>query len=73
MTGIKITTQAAALLSGEIDGVRRAVQELYGWDRYQMTMEDSKSLHAGCAFVTHRLEGTDDNNSFLDFYMNKMF
>ena len=73
MTGIKITTQAAALLSGEIDGVRRAVQELYGWDRYQMTMEDSKSLHAGCAFVTHRLEGTDDNNSFLDFYMNTMF
>ena len=67
MTGIKVTTQAAAVLSGEIDGVRRSVQELYGWDRYQMTMEDSKSLQAGCAFVAHRLEGTDDNDCLYRF------
>jgi hypothetical protein len=62
MAGIKVATQAAAVLSSEIDEVCRAVQELYGWDHYQMTMEDSKSLHAGCAFVSHRLEGTDDND-----------
>ena len=64
MAGIKVTTQAAAVLSAEIDGVRRAVLELYGWDRYQMTMEDSKSLHAGCAYVSHRLEGTDNFDFF---------